>query len=39
MPKLEGQNAKLREQVTSLLEMLETYSITFFSKKNDKYQP
>ncbi len=39
LPKLQGQNSKLREQVTGLLDMLEDYSITFYSKKNDKYKP
>lgn len=33
LPKLSSQNQKLRDQVTSLLELLESYAISFYSKK------
>jgi hypothetical protein len=35
--KLVIQNAKLRDQVTRLLEQLENYSLKFVSKKSDRY--
>ncbi|CDW80803.1 UNKNOWN [Stylonychia lemnae] len=39
LPKLGKQNEKLRDQVNGLLDLLENYAISFYSKKNDKYKP
>eukprot|EP00347_Sterkiella_histriomuscorum_P021818 403332657 len=39
LPKLSTQNHKLRDQVNGLLDLLENYAISFYSKKQEKYKP